>query len=200
VSLKAAFPRAAFFYQHCPGFSIEFWKQSGIIYRLMHDEDVLVNAGCSMDVVAHCRAVSRMALSLALRARVEMDPELVRRGGLFHDIGRSRTHGIRHALAGVEIAEGLGFPGELVGIIACHIGAGITAREAERLGLPRKDYLPLTREEKLVSYADNLISGTRELQFHEALDRFKDILGPDHEGVELFIKQHHEIQSWMKKL
>jgi uncharacterized protein len=83
-------------------------------------------------------------------------------------------------------------------IIERHIGAGITAPEAVRLGLPQKDYLPLTTEEKIVSYADNLISGVNEMPFHEALDRFKDILGPGHEGVELFIKQHHEIQSWMK--
>lgn len=165
----------------------------------MHDEDVLVKAGCSPDVIAHCKIVSRTAYLLALRLGVEIDAELVRRGGLYHDIGRSRTHGIEHALAGVEIAESLGFPRELIGIIEHHIGAGITALEAKRLGLPSRDYLPLTREEKIVSYADNLISGTREMQFYEALDRFKDILGPDHEGVELFIKQHHEIQCWIKK-
>jgi uncharacterized protein len=64
--------------------------------------------------------------------------------------------------------------------------------------LPEKDYLPMTPEEKIVSYADNLISGVREMPFYEALDRFKRILGPGHEGVELFIKQHHEIQAWMK--
>jgi hypothetical protein len=36
------------------------------------------------------------------------------------------------------------------------------------------------------------------MPFYEALERFKKILGPDHEGVELFIKQHHEIQGWMR--
>jgi uncharacterized protein len=101
-------------------------------------------------------------------------------------------------VAGVDIARRLGFSDRLVHIIERHIGAGITATEAVRLGLPRKDYLPLTTEEKIVSYADNLISGTREMPFYEALDRFKNILGPDHEGIELFIKQHQEIQSWMK--
>jgi uncharacterized protein len=129
---------------------------------------------------------------------VSIDRELVRLGGLLHDIGRSRTHGIEHALAGGDIARGLGLSEELINIIERHIGAGITAAEAERLGLPKKDYLPLTPEEKVVSYADNLVSGVRAMPFYEALDRFKDILGPDHEGVELFIKQHHEIQGWMK--
>ena len=164
----------------------------------MRDVEVLIKAGCTPDVIAHCTTVSRVASSIAGRLTVPVDRELVRLGGLFHDIGRSRTHGIEHALAGVEIARDLGFSTALVNIIERHIGAGITAVEAERLGLPKKDYLPLTREERIVSYADNLISGTREMPFYEALDRFKEILGPDHEGIELFRKQHYEIQGWMK--
>ena len=164
----------------------------------MHDAEVLIKAGCSPDVVAHCLAVSQKATTIAAQVKISLDRGLVRQGGLFHDIGRSRTHGIDHALAGVGIARDLGFPEALIDIIERHIGAGITALEAERLGLPKKDYLPQSPEEKIVSYADNLVSGTREMPFYEALDRFKDILGPDHEGVELFIKQHHEIQGWMK--
>jgi uncharacterized protein len=164
----------------------------------MRDAEVLITAGCSKDVVAHCIAVSAIAVSLAGRVKASLDRELVRQGGLFHDIGRARTHGIDHAVAGVEIARELGFSEQLVLIIERHIGAGISASEAVRLGLPQKDYLPLTTEEKIVSYADNLTSGVREMPFHEALDRFRDILGPEHEGVGLFIRQHHEIQGWMR--
>jgi uncharacterized protein len=164
----------------------------------MRDSAVLITAGCSKDVVAHCIAVSTIAVSLAGRVKVPLDRELVRQGGLLHDIGRARTHGIDHAVAGVAIARELGFSERLVLIIERHIGAGITAAEAVRLGIPQKDYLPLTVEEKIVSYADNLTNGIREMLFYEALDRFKNILGPDHEGVELFIKQHHEIQGWMR--
>jgi uncharacterized protein len=165
----------------------------------MHDVDVLIRAGCAADVVAHCRKVSGMALSLAGLLREPVDRELVRQGGLFHDIGRSRTHDIAHAIVGVEIGRSLGFSEELLRIIERHIGAGITAAEAGRLGLPVRDYLPLTREEKIVSYSDNLISGEREMTYVEALDRFKRILGPDHEGVDLFRRQHAEIQGWMKE-
>ena len=166
----------------------------------MHDPEVevLVNAGCAPDIVAHCSMVSKKAFQLAANAKVSIDAELVRQGGLFHDIGRSRTHGIEHALAGADIAQRLGFSKALIHIIERHIGAGISPAEAGRLGLPKKDYLPQTAEEKIVSYADNLTSGVREMQFYEALDRFRDILGPEHEGVELFIKQHYEIQGWMK--
>lgn len=166
----------------------------------MGDVEVLVNAGCSPDVVAHCMAVSSIALSIAdrLKIAVDRDRELVRQGGLFHDIGRSQTNGIRHAIAGVEIAINLGFSDKLQNIIERHIGAGITAGEAVRLGLPEKEYLPLTVEEKIVSYADNLVNRVREISFPEALDRFKRILGADHEGVGFFIKQHEEMQGWMR--
>ncbi len=164
----------------------------------MSEVEVLIKAGCSVDVVAHCQKVSAMAVSIARRVRRPVDGELVRRGALLHDIGRSRTHDIAHALAGVEIGRSLGFSEQLLLIIERHIGAGITASEALRLGLPEKDYLPLTPEEKIVSYADNLISGVREMPYYEALDRFKRILGFDHEGVDLFKRQHLEIQEWMK--
>jgi uncharacterized protein len=181
-----------------PAFRLEICVQYGIMHRLMKDVDVLVRAGCSPDVIAHCEKVSAKASELAAKATVSMDRELVRQGGLLHDIGRSSTHGIEHALVGAVIAKRLGFSDQLVNIIERHIGAGITASEAARLGLPPKDYLPLSREEKIVSYADNLISGTREMPFHEALDRFKKILGSNHEGVELFVQQYHQIQGWMK--
>jgi uncharacterized protein len=139
-----------------------------------------------------------VALSIAERVSIPVDREMVRQGGLVHDIGRSRTHGIDHGVVGAEIAKKLGFSIALINIIERHIGAGIPASEAERLGLPGKDYIPLTPEEKIVSYADNLISGVSEVPFSKALDRFKVILGPDHEGVRRFIRQHEEIQGWMK--
>jgi hypothetical protein len=34
--------------------------------------------------------------------------------------------------------------------------------------------------------------------FEQAVDRFREILGPDHEGVGLLVRQHEEIQRWMK--
>jgi uncharacterized protein len=165
----------------------------------MHDENILIEAGCSPAVIAHCRAVSRTAVSLAGKVkRVAVDGELVRLGGLFHDIGRARSHDIHHALAGVSIGRELGFSEPLLAIIERHIGAGITAPEAERLGLPKRDYLPITPEEKIVSYADNLTKGSEPLLFEQAMDRFRRILGPEHEGIGLLVLQHDEIQGWMR--
>jgi uncharacterized protein len=165
----------------------------------MLDETILIEAGCSPGVIAHCKAVSRTAVSLAERMkRVNVDGELVRLGGFFHDIGRARSHDIHHALVGVKIGRELGFSEPLLAIIERHIGAGITAAEAERLGLPKKDYLPITPEEKIVSYADNLTKGASAMSFEGALERFRQILGPVHEGIDLLIRQHEEIQGWMK--
>ena len=165
----------------------------------MLDEKVLITAGCSPGVIEHCKAVSRTAVSLAGQMkRVEVDGDLVRLGGLFHDIGRARSHDIHHALAGVKIGRELGFPERLLSIIERHIGAGITAAEAVRLGLPRKDYLPLTPEEKIVSYADNLTKGSEPMSFEQAMNWFRRILGPGHEGTGLLLRQHEEIQGWMK--
>lgn len=162
------------------------------------DTNLLLQAGCSSDVVAHCVAVSKTAASIAERVSIPLDRDLVRRGGLFHDIGRARTHGIGHAVAGAELARSLGLSDSLVAIIERHIGAGITAAEARRLGLPEKDYLPLTPEEKIVSYADNLVRGVDAVSFDQALERFRSMLGADHESIGFFIRQHEEIQGWMR--
>jgi uncharacterized protein len=165
----------------------------------MQEAKILIEAGCSPGVVAHCVAVSRTAVALAEQVkRVSVDRELVRLGGLFHDIGRSRSHDIHHALEGVKIGRELGFPERLLSVIERHIGAGITAAEAERLGLPKRDYLPLTPEEKIVSYADNLTKGSTAMPFEEAMARFRKILGPGHEGIELLLCQHKELQGWMR--
>lgn len=164
----------------------------------MHSEEILLQVGCPSSVIEHSKAVSRLAVSLAVRARIQMDTELVRLGGLLHDIGRSRTQGIDHAIVGETIARELGFPEPILRIIERHIGAGITAGEAARLGLPKKDYIPVTPEEKIVSYADNLVMGITVVDFEKALARFEKTLGPDHEGVGMFIRQHEEIQGWLR--
>jgi tRNA (cytidine56-2'-O)-methyltransferase len=115
----------------------------------------LRDAGCSEDVITHCKAVRSFAVLIAEKAGA--DCMLVEAGALLHDIGRSRSQGMRHAIEGASIAKDLGLPRELVLIIERHMGAGIPRAEAVRLGLPEKDYVPRTLEEKIVAHADNLI-------------------------------------------
>lgn len=64
---------------------------------------------------------------------------------------------MRHAIEGSSIVKDLGLPQEIALIVERHMGAGIPRAEAVRLGLPDKDYVPRTLEEKIVAHADNLI-------------------------------------------
>ncbi|VVB61374.1 Ribonuclease Y [uncultured archaeon] len=123
-------------------------------YRLLRE------AGCSDEVINHCEAVRKVAVRIAKKAHANI--QLVEAGALLHDIGRSKTQGIMHGIEGAKIATELGLPLSIVNIIERHLGAGIPIEEAETLGLPPKDYMPITLEEKIVAHADNLIDNDRE--------------------------------------
>ena len=118
---------------------------------------------CSVKVINHCEAVAELAVETAnsLGERgFKIDFKLVEVGALLHDIGRSKTHTVHHAVVGVGIAKAAGLPDSVVSIIKRHVGGGITAIEAEKLGWPKDVYVPITLEEKVVSYADKLIENS----------------------------------------
>jgi uncharacterized protein (TIGR00295 family) len=123
-------------------------------YRLLRE------AGCSDEVINHCKAVRKVAVRIAKKAHANI--QLVEAGALLHDIGRSKTQGIMHGIEGAKIATELGLPLSIVNIIERHLGAGIPIEEAATLGLPLKNYMPITLEEKIVAHADNLIDNDRE--------------------------------------
>ena len=124
------------------------------------------------NVIDHCKAVYKKAMKIAANFN-DVDEDLIRKGALLHDIGRSRTHGITHAVEGVKIAERYGYDEDVLNIIERHIGAGITESEAEKLGLPKKSYVPQTLEEKIVAHADNLVSGSREVDIDFVIEKWK---------------------------
>ncbi len=160
--------------------------------------ELLRGFGCPAPVIDHILSVKRTALRIADEVKIPVDRELVRMGALLHDIGRAKTHGIEHAVVGAGMARERGFTEEVARIIERHIGSGLTAEEARSLGLPVKDYLPETPEEKIVAYADNLLNGTRETSFEESLERFERMLGSGHPAVERFKKLHEEIEGWKR--
>lgn len=134
---------------------------------------LLQEAGCSDEVIRHCKAVRDVAVRIAKKAGARID--LVEAGALLHDIGRSKTHTIRHAIEGAKIARRLGLSDEIVNIIEHHIGAGLSKDVAKSLGLPKKDFIPETLEEKIVCHADNLLDDcTRqpiEIEVEKALSK-----------------------------
>ena len=163
--------------------------------------NMLVKTGCSESVICHCKSVSDLATRIAVDIRnkgVSVDVDLVSIGALLHDIGRSKTHKIDHGIHGVKIAVGLNLPLSIVRIIEVHIGSGITAEEAEKLGLPKRDYLPKTLEEKIVSYADMLIEDCTEVSYDFALQQVIDLLGSSHPSINRFKHIYDELQHLMR--
>ena len=79
----------------------------------------------------------------------------------------------------------------MVSIIKRHVGGGITSSEAERLGWPRDIYIPQTVEEKIVSYADKLIEGSRRVPIERTIENFSEMLPSS--AVERIRRLHMEI-------
>ena len=157
---------------------------------------LLSESGCSNRVIAHCKAVSALAVKFAKTCKskgLNVNVELVEVGALLHDIGRSKTHGIKHAVVGVEIAKSMNLPTSIISIIERHIGGGINADEAEKLGLPAKDYFPATLEEKIVSYADKLIEGSHVVSIERTIEQFSRTLGDNHPAIDRIIRLHEEL-------
>ena len=144
------------------------------------------------NVIDHCKAVYLKAMKIAANFD-NVDEELIRKGALLHDIGRSKTHGIRHAVEGVEIAKKYGYSQDVLNIIERHIGAGITKEEAVKLGLPEKSYIPQTLEEKIVAHADNLISGSDEVDIDFVIKKWKRNIEDSDDNIERLIKLDNEL-------
>lgn len=160
----------------------------------------LREAGCSKNVIEHCLAVERTALSIAKKISSnghKIDLQLVSLGGLLHDIGRAKTHGIEHGIEGGKILRKLGLD-DLAPFAEHHIGSGIPADEAKELGLPARDLMPKTLEEKVVTYADKLVTKNKRGTYRQAIEWFKSKLGPNHPALDRFKILHEEIQNLMK--
>ena len=144
------------------------------------------------NVIDHCKAVCRKAMEIAANFD-NADTDLIRKGALLHDIGRSKTHGITHAVEGVRIAEKYGYGQDVLNIIERHIGAGITAEEAVKLGLPEKSYVPETLEEKIVAHADNLISGSAEVDIDFVIEKWRRRIDDPDDNIERLIRLNDEL-------
>ena len=157
--------------------------------------EILKRLNCPTHLINHSKAVCKKALKLSSNFDVDVDIELVKTGALLHDIGRSKTNGIDHAVVGAEILKNMGFPDSVANIALRHIGAGIPKEEAMQLGLPPKDYIPLTLEEKIVAHADNLTHWDKEVDLDFVIKKWKERLGENHPSINRIIELHQEIVS-----
>lgn len=159
---------------------------------------LLKKVGCSDKVIKHCLAVSKTAKEIAQGIKSnghEIDVHFVEIAALLHDIGRCKTHGISHGVEGAKILRDLNLD-KFARVCETHIGAGLSREEAESQGLPARDYLPVTLEEKVIAHADNLIMGTRKVDISTTLKKLKKQLGENHQAI----KRVRELNDFIEGL
>lgn len=170
------------------------------------DIDLLKSQGMEKSDIDHSVQVAEKALEIASRMSTELDMELIGRGALFHDLGKTVTHGIQHGLIGARKGAELGLPPEVNLIMEKHIRGGLTDSEAVELGLPVKDYTLHRIEERVIIYADRLVDIIHDgiVTISDEIDaekRFKDILkdnikyGKNEITMQRYFGYHDEIQA-----
>jgi len=150
------------------------------------------------NIVNHVIATEKLALKTSELIKlnnpsIEINTDLISSGALLHDIGRSVTHSIKHAIEGVKIARKYNMPKEILPIIERHIGAGISKKRAVQLGLPPKDYIPVSLEEKIVSNSDNLLYGDKRRKLQSLY--LKLISLKDEEAAKRVLKLNEELSK-----
>ncbi len=128
---------------------------------LSHDEatGIMSAYGRGAAWTRHCFAVADAAarVGAALKCHCAIDQDFLWSAALLHDIGRCVTHDpIGHGVAGYDLLTRLGYESEAY-VCASHILFGLEACEAARFGLPARDFVPRTIEERLVPLIDYLI-------------------------------------------
>jgi uncharacterized protein (TIGR00295 family) len=131
--------------------------------------------GSNDHIVDHCRAVASVteALLSGLEERgLRVERKAAVAAALLHDIGRNRTQTVEHGFVGAQILENEGVDENVVEMVRRHVGAGISKEEAEELGFPPGDYIPRTLEQKVVCFADKMVSGALVTPFEKEVERF----------------------------
>ena len=175
------------------------------------DIDLLRSAGMSEGDITHSVHVAEKALEIARRIGGNgIDQELVGRGALFHDLGKTKTHEMEHGKIGAELGCKIGLPREICDIMEKHIRGGLTEEEARELKLPVKDYTLHRLEERIVIYADRLVDiihdgvvpikneAESEARFEEILRTFPKY-GKNQITLDRYLGYHQEIQKLMKQ-
>jgi len=153
---------------------------------------------CSEHIINHSIAVKNKAMEIAKHFD-EVDLEVIEKGALLHDIGRSKTNDITHAIEGAKLAKKYGYSDEIIRIIERHVGAGISEEESTKIGLPKKSYVPKTMEEKIVAHSDNLINGVEEVDVDFVVSKWKDKIENPDENIERLLELNQLLITPFKK-
>ena len=150
-----------------------------------------------LSVRRHSEKVADKAIEIANKIKkAKVDLNLIEIGALLHDIGRTQTHGFKHALIGGKILRQRGFPEKLARICETHILGGLDKDDAKNLGLPEKDFLPKTLEEKIICLADKQMAGTREVSIQKRFNKWFQKYGRS----KILLKSKKRIEKIQKEI
>jgi uncharacterized protein len=156
--------------------------------------NILLIHSVPSQVIDHSVCTTQTAFMVVKRLKkifLSIDCQLILAGSMLHDIGRCKSHDIDHGILGAKLLRYQGFSEKLARIAETHLFAGIAKSEAYELGLPSRDYLPLSLEEKIIAYSDNISKGGILLTTNQVIRRFSNYLSPFHPII-LRVKQLHE--------
>lgn len=122
-------------------------------------------------LLQHSEQVAQKAIIVASKlTNTTVDVEFVREAALLHDIGilftavpllgcKGKLPYLCHGIKGRELLEAAGLPRHAL-VCERHIGVGLSAEEivSQKLPLPVRDMLPLSIEERIITYADLFFS------------------------------------------
>ncbi|MEJ2040149.1 MAG: HDIG domain-containing protein [Desulfosarcinaceae bacterium] len=157
-------------------YSVAVVENGKVIYMLSRQQsiDLLAEYGRGESWTRHCYAVANAAEKVGhvLEKIQEIDCSFLWSSALLHDIGRYMTHDpLLHGVEGYKLLAMLGHEREAY-VSASHILFGLPAPEALEIGLPNRDFVPRTIEEKLVPLVDYLIEYDRPTTLN---DRFRSL-------------------------
>jgi len=159
--------------------------------------DLLKILKIPLSVRRHSEKVAEKAIQIASKIKnAQIDMNLIEIGALLHDVGRTKTHGFKHALIGGKILRQRGFSEKLARICETHILGGLDKEDAKKFGLPIKNYLPTTLEEKIICLADKHMAGTREVSIQERFNRWFHKYGRS----KILIKSKKRIEKIQKEI
>ena len=162
--------------------------------------NLLKESGTPEDVIEHCQTVHDCALNVCDLLRENNTLKINRRfigiASLLHDIGRSKSHSVEHGLIGADMIRALNTDDnpeleKIARVCETHVGAGIGPEEAKKLGLPKRDYIPKTIEEKIIAYADNMIDGNEIRSPKWCAIRFEKKFGKNSDVTKRVIELNH---------
>jgi len=128
--------------------------------------------------IRHCRSVADLALDIAHRKQLPLDPADVEAAAMLHDIGIFLTdaagihcHGtepyIAHGRLGADLLRSCNAPEAYARVAERHTGTGLTPDDLPRTGgaLPAdRSYMPETLLERLICYADKFYSKNGDMK------------------------------------